>query len=809
MSERERHHVQQDFSGGEIGGRMIMRDDTELYGKSLLEMLNFMPTLQGTATRTPGTRFLQEIEDVDNARILPYTTPNGQRALVVLTPAEDEVTLGDLHILQDVTGDANSPTTSENYVSIKDNGNIDQGSTDWVLDPPTLISSDGAELGWVVSQNWLNLVMRTGNRARSGDPASGSISGVFTIPEATDHVLISPDLWYNSNAGTDWGITVTIKVGTTEGGGELYNNVIPTLTLGGPHYLETIVVPSITWVNDTTLYYITVEVETPNTNDASALPEFVIAKLDVFSLVTGDAPVGVLTGVVPYLSNELNDVHFVQSPYTDDDPLNIGVAKELVMTHSAHPPMKLWYDTQSGPAYVFDEMYTQDADTDPDPEIDNGQHYLQWGWDIKGYPATCTSYLGRLILAGSTDRNTDALILNGTNSETVWGSKVGEWGYFTDPDVIANDGAVPADSISFTAIYRSAINWVQGQKELLVGAGEMEYTASGEGIFQPSDLGVFMQSTHGSNRVQPVAMGPYVLFPAGGNRVRAMQFAAADDGWTAPDQTLAHPSLLSSGIKRMVRMRNPHQMCVVVMGNGQLALFHIDTNAGIKGWSRLSLTDNVIDVAVLSDEDGVDILFMLVKRNIGGVSKIYLEAIPDWTVSRGWSFLQSSISAVTTGVDNVVTGLDHLEGRYVQVVADSSFLGTYQVGVPAGEAAGTITLVNQIGEAINYTSVVVGLPMSCSMKTLPLVTQDPGSKKRYTSITVRTVGSARPVINGERPADRDPITSIGLSQRLDIVKDNQVAAMGSDESQVITVSETLPLRVEVLGIFGKLKESSL
>jgi len=95
------------------------------------------------------------------------------------------------------------------------------------------------------------------------------------------------------------------------------------------------------------------------------------------------------------------------------------------------------------------------------------------------------------------------------------------------------------------------------------------------------------------------------------------------------------------------------------------------------------------------------------------------------------------------------------------------------------------------------------------MRTLPLVTQDPGSKKRYTSITVRTVGSARPVINGERPTDRDPLTSIGLSQRLDIVKDNQVAAMGSDESQVITVSETLPLRVEVLGIFGKLKESSL
>ncbi len=48
--------IQRDFSGGEISQRMFMRDDLEIHGKSLLTMENFIPTMQGTAVRAPGTR---------------------------------------------------------------------------------------------------------------------------------------------------------------------------------------------------------------------------------------------------------------------------------------------------------------------------------------------------------------------------------------------------------------------------------------------------------------------------------------------------------------------------------------------------------------------------------------------------------------------------------------------------------------------------------------------------------------------------------------------------------------------------------
>ena len=78
-------HVQRSFSGGEISGRMAMRDDAEVYSKSLLTMENFMPTLQGTAVRTPGSRFLYEPTS-NVVRIIPYYTPANERAMVELTP---------------------------------------------------------------------------------------------------------------------------------------------------------------------------------------------------------------------------------------------------------------------------------------------------------------------------------------------------------------------------------------------------------------------------------------------------------------------------------------------------------------------------------------------------------------------------------------------------------------------------------------------------------------------------------------------------------------------------------------------------
>jgi len=72
--------LQQNFSGGEISSRMLLRHDLPVYGKSLLGMINWLPTLQGTAERAPGSQFIEDTGVPLHARIVPYRSPTGDRA---------------------------------------------------------------------------------------------------------------------------------------------------------------------------------------------------------------------------------------------------------------------------------------------------------------------------------------------------------------------------------------------------------------------------------------------------------------------------------------------------------------------------------------------------------------------------------------------------------------------------------------------------------------------------------------------------------------------------------------------------------
>ncbi|GAG40889.1 unnamed protein product, partial [marine sediment metagenome] len=230
-------------------------------------------------------------------------------------------------------------------------------------------------------------------------------------------------------------------------------------------------------------------------------------------------------GTVPYLWNEIKELQYIQSPYAgsaDTEPAYISPSKQLVITHPNHPPMQLYFNTD------IDKLDPADGVT----PVPLGYAFIQMDFThldsitpinwANGYPRACASFNGRLILAGSQDKpiiGDPAAVA----TETVWGTEVGLWETFTDPD--AEEGVIPSDSIEFTTIYRSPIQWVYGQKALLIGALEMEYTASADGIFQPADIGVSMQHTHGSVAVQPVGFGETVLFPAdGGTRVRAMNY---------------------------------------------------------------------------------------------------------------------------------------------------------------------------------------------------------------------------------------------------------------------------------------------
>ena len=336
----------------------------------------------------------------------------------------------------------------------------------------------------------------------------------------------------------------------------------------------------------------------------------------------------------------------------------------------------------------------------------------------------------------------------------------------------------------------------------------MEYSASADTIFQPQDLGVELQSTHGSTNVQPAAFGAYVMFAAeNGRKVRAMGFSNEEKSWLSPDVGIKNPDITAIGIRRLLRLRNPHQMLMVLLATGRVALLHHDPEHNINAWSLMDFGGFVLDLMVLPDSNGLDVPFMVVRRQVGAGFKIYIEAIPNWFDSlTAPIFYMNSHTGVGTDVEggqSVFPGYDHLEGINVYVVADGNFLGSFLV------ENGEVTLKDGAGTPILADTCVAGLPTKCHITTLPLAAANPGSTKRYSEVSVRTLISSRPLINGVAPPERDAGAAMNVSQYLDLFNDIAVSNLGSDKYQFVRIEEPNPVRCEIVGIYGKVTGHSV
>jgi len=776
-----KHYTQRDFSGGEISSRMLMRADTVMYAKSLLAMENFIPTLQGTAERAPGSRFLVDT-GVNAARIIPYRTPLNEPAVVEFKAGVPPV----IHrafpeLLEDGAGlpgvqDPQAPVIIRRFFI--QNGFFTTGLDNWTYSPNTVYDPDtGKPFGVFWGEKEKDAFM--GPRIYNpGDPNVATMRTSCTLTTATDRITMFYTIQFQDAIPFNSGYDGFLTVGTTLDGQDVFRrDFTGEVTTEWTHNpSETFAIPGGLGVPGQVLYVRIQFTAKVSTGEKYSGPLFRVRVIQIRANQSLDTVPEAVVNNAPYTADQLKDLHYIQNPYPP--------RRELVVVHPEHPPYRLHF---SGGTYTFEP-------------IDFGS-FVPPEWAVDGnYPRTCSSFHGRLVMAGSNFAPVIGAISENP-TEKVWLTEVGVWDRFTDPVAVVT----AKDSMEFHTIYRSPIQWVFGQKVLMIGAQEMEYVASAETVFQPADIGVEMHSTHGSSSVQAVGLGKSVMFAAeGGTKVRSMMASTEDGGYIAPDMTLLNPEICSEGIVRMARLRNPHQMVVVVLEQGQIALFHQDNYTGLQGWSRLDVGGGaVVDACVQPDTKGIDILYLLVRRRIGGVYTLVIEAIANWREVGDLDYVSSATKYSFEDPTNTFTGLEHLEGLFVQVVSGTDYIGQYQV------AGGEITLVDQIGQPILLSEAVIGLPSNCTLVTLPPSTPDEGAPKRYSDISVRVRGSTRPFINGQRPDDRTPITPQTNSEATDDLRDLEVTNLDWDTYQLITITESVPLRVEILGIYGKLKAGDI
>ena len=278
---------------------------------------------------------------------------------------------------------------------------------------------------------------------------------------------------------------------------------------------------------------------------------------------------------------------------------------------------------------------------------------------------------------------------------------------------IAPDQAITIEIASDTV---NEVQWMVPSDGLLIGTAGGEFVCSElttDEVFGPGNVKIAEQSQYGSRSVIPVRVGTAVLFvQRAGRKLRELQYEFANDRFASTDLTVLSEHITETGITDLVFQQEPHSIVWGCKADGELIGFTFNRNQDVLGWHRHPLGgDAVVEcLEVIPSPQGTqDDLWMIVRRTINGQTKRYIERLEEDFIEstdiEDAFFVDSGLSYNGSPTDTL-SGLSHLEGEEVAVLADGSAHPRVTV------ESGSITLQRE-------ASVVhVGLPYESLLQTM-------------------------------------------------------------------------------------------
>ncbi|WKB53020.1 hypothetical protein [Eleftheria terrae] len=358
-------------------------------------------------------------------------------------------------------------------------------------------------------------------------------------------------------------------------------------------------------------------------------------------------------------------------------------------------------------------------------------------WD--GYPCTGTFFQQRLIAGGSPGY-----------PQTIWGSATG-YAYdflFGTEDDAAFTFTIASDDVN-------PIRYICAMEAIVVLTYGGEFTIEGgvEKPITPTNFKVKPRTNYGAANVRPVRVGAEEVFvQKPGRRVRAIGYNDDLGKWAAPDMSVLAEHLLRPGVVSLSWHDDPQTLIFAVRKDGVLATCTFDRDQDVAGWARQTTDGAFESVATIPGADGAE-TWAIVRRTIGGATVRYVEKF-DPAVMR-----DSCITGENPGGANVWTGLGHLEGKEVDIMADGAVMPRQIV------TGGQVTLPRLA------RSVEIGLPYVSRVKTLPPEVAGPmgssqGSANDMGDVHVRLLDTIGCAVNGQPLPFRNFGTGM-LNQRVE------------------------------------------
>ncbi len=218
----------------------------------------------------------------------------------------------------------------------------------------------------------------------------------------------------------------------------------------------------------------------------------------------------------------------------------------------------------------------------------------------------------------------------------------------------------------------------------------------------------------------------------GGLKIRELSYDFDQDKYVSPDLTILAEHITGDGIVEMDFTITPFPIMWAVRTDGSIAGLTYDRAQNLVAWHK-HVTDGSFESVAVIPGQTEDELWAIVNRTISGSTVRYIERMNptfDETVLTNAFFVDSGLTYSFNPATTAVTGLSHLEGETVQVLADGVVLGDEVV------SSGAITIDSAA------TDVHVGLTYTSILQTMrPELTDASGStqgrKKRINEIVLR------------------------------------------------------------------------
>ena len=331
----------------------------------------------------------------------------------------------------------------------------------------------------------------------------------------------------------------------------------------------------------------------------------------------------------------------------------------------------------------------------PAVATDGTTQWSEGSFSIKnGFPRAVAFYEERLYFAGTTNQ-----------PQTIFGSVTADFENHTP-------GTEDDDAINVT-IASDQVNVIKHMlpgRFLQIMTTSSEFTLSGgtgTTAVTPTNVNVLRETTFGSGDVRPLRAGAStIMIQKGGEKVKEVTFSLDTDGLVGRDLTVLGEHLARGGLTDMVWQQEPELVLWFVRGDGALIGLSYDPPNNTIGWHQHPLGGNGVVESITAIPSGTeDQVYLSVKRTIDSSTVrhiVYMKSIYFNQDVKDAFYVDSGLtysgSATTT-----ITGLNHLEGETVQILADGATHADKTV------SGGSITLdrsASKVHVGISYNSLV-------------------------------------------------------------------------------------------------------